>query len=538
MTVLERKPWSDEEDASAAPMTVASSIAPAPDGLARGRRWRTHASSVRRFDWIYRPESILSMLAVAAILSAWVGIFDREVIPTRVWLFHWAILALAGGAGGVLWHGRQSRELGSQQLLDALEMGLTRATPVDTARLSDECLGVIQRVQHYVEDLRSSAQSAQSREQRLLLERTVCERERRAIEHILENVGEAILVTDDFDRVTVANRAARGALGLRDGQYLRKPLDTLVADEVFLRHVRQCREAGAATSRRNAEHTIGQRVFSLSLQCIDLQPGDADAAAGGHGVVTVMRDITREREVSRAKSDFVAKAAHELRTPLSSIKAYVEMLVDGEAADEKTRREYYEIIQAAGDRLGRLIDNMLNISRIESGTVRVNKEPINLAVVVKEALDVARPQAEAKSIRMVDELTPVYYQVMADRDMINQIFLNLLSNAIKYTPEGGAVTVRMLVDEERHTVTTAVSDTGVGIPEEDLPRVFEKFFRVKANSKMAIGTGLGLNLVKHLVETVHGGRITLTSKVGHGSTFSVVLPLIASGSALTTGATS
>ena len=175
----------------------------------------------------------------------------------------------------------------------------------------------------------------------------------------------------------------------------------------------------------------------------------------------------------------------------------------------------------------RLIDNMLNISRIESGTVRINKEPVAASMVVRDALDVMRPQAEDKRIRLTDELTPVMYRVHADRDLLYQAVLNLISNAVKYTPEGGDVHVRVTPHEKKQTITIAVRDTGVGIPEDALPHMFEKFFRVETSEKMAKGTGLGLNLVKHIAETVHGGTVRLTSKVGEGSTFEMELPLLA-----------
>jgi two-component system, OmpR family, phosphate regulon sensor histidine kinase PhoR len=146
--------------------------------------------------------------------------------------------------------------------------------------------------------------------------------------------------------------------------------------------------------------------------------------------------------------------------------------------------------------------------------------------VVKQALDVARPQAAVKSITLTDQLAPVFYQVEADQDMIYQAVLNLLSNAIKYTPENGTVTVRVRVDEGRGVAMCDVEDTGLGIPGDDLPHIFDKFYRVKANKKLAKGTGLGLTLVKHIVETVHDGKLTVTSDEGAGSTFSLELPVL------------
>src|SRR5437764_11741703 len=201
------------------------------------------------------------------------------------------------------------------------------------------------------------------------------------------------------------------------------------------------------------------------------------------------------------------------------------MLIDGEAEDEKTMQEFYEVIQNEANRLSRLIDNILNISRIESGLVKVNKQPQSLTVIVKEAIEVITPQAKGKQITVVEQLAPLIYQTLADRDMIYQAVLNLLSNAVKYTPEGGTLTVQSVVDESKKTIAARISDTGVGIPPKDLPFVFDKFYRVEQNSRMAKGTGLGLSLVKHIVETVHKGRMFVESQVGKGSCFGFELDL-------------
>jgi two-component system phosphate regulon sensor histidine kinase PhoR len=290
--------------------------------------------------------------------------------------------------------------------------------------------------------------------------------------------------------------------------------------------IRQAREADSRAANRRAEHKIASRIYALTMSPFASSAQAGATSSENHSIVLLMRDVTKEQEATRNKSEFVARAAHELRAPLSSIRAYVEMLMDGEAGDEKTQEEYYNIIQSSADRLGRMIDNMLNISRIEAGTVRINREAVAISLIVKEVTDMVRPQAEEKGITLTEDLTPVAYRIMADKDMIYQAVLNLLSNAIKYTPDGGKVHVCMTPHEENSTIGIEVSDTGVGIPKEDLPRMFEKFFRVEANKKMAKGTGLGLNLVKHIVETIHEGKVKLSSKVGEGSTFGMVLPLM------------
>jgi two-component system phosphate regulon sensor histidine kinase PhoR len=157
--------------------------------------------------------------------------------------------------------------------------------------------------------------------------------------------------------------------------------------------------------------------------------------------------------------------------------------------------------------------------------IKVSKEPASLAMLIEEQMQMIRSYAEDKNIKVSGQKPIVFDQVRVDKDMISQVIVNLLSNAIKYTPAGGSVRIETEVDETAHLARVSVIDTGVGIPEDELDRVFEKFYRVQANNKQAKGTGLGLNLVKQIIEKVHNGRVFVTSKVGQGSTFGFELPL-------------
>jgi two-component system phosphate regulon sensor histidine kinase PhoR len=199
--------------------------------------------------------------------------------------------------------------------------------------------------------------------------------------------------------------------------------------------------------------------------------------------------------------------------------------LDGDADDEKTREEFFEIISGQANRLQRLIDNLLNLARIEAGVVHVSKQAASLNELLEESLEVVRPAAEAKSITLSKDLSQLYIGVFVDHDMLSQAAINLLSNAIKYTPAGGEVTLRSrLVDQE---AVIEVVDTGVGLSEDDCGRVFEKFYRVQKDRTMAAGTGLGLPLAKHIVEDVHNGQLDVESQLGEGSTFRIVLPIAA-----------
>jgi two-component system phosphate regulon sensor histidine kinase PhoR len=244
-----------------------------------------------------------------------------------------------------------------------------------------------------------------------------------------------------------------------------------------------------------------------------------------HGAVAVMTDITGQKAIQKRNAEFVSAVSHEMKTPLSSIRAYVELLVDGEADDDATREEFLGVINSQADRLQRLIDNLLNLARIEAGVVAVNKAALSLNELLSEALHVLQPQAEAKQIDLHSDFSPLYLGVLADGDMLLQAAINLLSNAVKYTRQGGNITLRSrMIDQE---VIFEVQDSGVGLSSEDCQKVFEKFYRVKKDRDMAPGTGLGLALVKHIVEDVHGGRIEVYSELGRGSTFRISLPCLA-----------
>jgi signal transduction histidine kinase len=189
------------------------------------------------------------------------------------------------------------------------------------------------------------------------------------------------------------------------------------------------------------------------------------------------------------------------------------------------RREFYTIIQNQATRLNRLIEDILNISRIESGLTKVHKEPLSLAILIEEQVQMIKGYAEERDIRILGQKPIVYDQVYADRDMMSQVIINLLSNAIKYNCPGGSVRIETEVDEGASLARVSVTDSGEGLSPEELAHVFDKFYRAGSNENKTEGTGLGLCLVKRIVETLHGGSVFVKSQVGAGSTFGFELPL-------------
>ncbi|MDI6831471.1 MAG: ATP-binding protein [Actinomycetota bacterium] len=225
------------------------------------------------------------------------------------------------------------------------------------------------------------------------------------------------------------------------------------------------------------------------------------------------------RRLEKAKSEFVSMVSHELRTPLTSIRGFSEILESKDLEPEK-KQEFYRIILNESERLSRLINNLLNLSRIEAG-IELNREMTDLAELLREDIDLFQSQTDIHELRYLGSqpLPPVY----CDQDRMHQVIKNLLSNAVKYSPQGGLIEVDTGV--EGKYVTVSVTDHGIGIPPEDLPHIFERFRRAENQGQWGItGTGLGLAIVKHLVE-LHGGKISVRSEPGKGSTFTVYVPI-------------
>jgi two-component system phosphate regulon sensor histidine kinase PhoR len=249
-------------------------------------------------------------------------------------------------------------------------------------------------------------------------------------------------------------------------------------------------------------------------------------------VAQLQHEHTELEKLERIRKDFVINVSHELRTPLASIQGYTETLIDGALHDPAHNMRFLGIIRHNAERLARLTADLLTLSRIEQKRQKFEFEPHMANRLIRDAFELVRPIAEKSSIRLIEEDAPADTMVFCDSEAVSQILSNLLDNAIKYTPAGGEIAVgaRPLSG----VVEFYVRDSGTGIPEEDLPRLFERFYRVdKARSRELGGTGLGLSIVKHLV-AAHNGAARVESKVHQGSTFYFTLPMEESGLLLRT----
>ena len=348
---------------------------------------------------------------------------------------------------------------------------------------------------------------------------------RRAME-IVDAISSPVIAIDAGDEIVVVNQTATDLFGISAD-----PTESRVLHEVV-----QCREMVEMFLEMTRHQTSLQRVREIELFDVDgtkhlyqatcrmlSSSGESDGQES-LGAFAVLCEIDEQKLMQKEHADFVSAVSHEMKTPLAGIKAYVEILSGRDAVDDATRDEFLEVINSQVDRLQRLIDNLLDIARIEAGVVAVSKKAGSLNELLEEAHDVMHPAANRKRIQLSLALSSMYIGVHGDRDMLLQATINLLSNAIKYTSDGGNVLLRSRVEGDLAIVE--ISDTGIGLSPEDVGRVFEKFFRVGRGRHMAQGTGLGLPLAKHIVEDVHCGTLGVDSEVGQGSVFRMTLPIV------------
>ncbi len=323
-------------------------------------------------------------------------------------------------------------------------------------------------------------------------------REGDAWKSLLESLPDGLLAFDAEGRVRMANSSARKLLGYSPAQ----PIPAL--PELFrLREMREVVERLQGAEYAEAEVTLGEKTVLLSGR----------ALAGG-GTALLLRDVTELRRLEAVRRDFVANVSHELKTPLTSISGYTEtLLAEGDYTPQQ--RQFLEIVLQNARRMRRLVDDLLELTRLDSQQVQLDAQPLELAAAVRETFDLFRERAERKGLSFAVEV-PEDCLVRADPDAFRRILVNLFDNALRHTPAGGRIAV--LAREEPEAVEVGIADTGTGIPREHLHRVFERFYRVDTGrSRAEGGTGLGLSIVKHLVEA-HGGAVRIESSLGRGTT--------------------
>ncbi len=342
---------------------------------------------------------------------------------------------------------------------------------------------------------------------------------------MLTSMVEGVMVLDYRGHVLQVNPALERMFGVTRAEARGRP-----CAEVF-QHARLNELVSTIlATRTNREDEI---ILPPSGRCLHIEASVAGGERENEAfAVLVFHDITELRRLEKIRKDFVANVSHELRTPLTSIKGYVEALLDGAKDDPEACGKFLDIILKQSDRLNLILEDLLELSKIESGRVSFKEDPLDIRSVIERTLSMIKPMADKKGHRLVADLDDTLPPIAGDEDRLVQVLTNLLDNAVKYTPERGTITVGARVAPEsgrtapeQRVVEVSVSDTGIGIPEQDRPRVFERFYRVdKARSRELGGTGLGLAIVKHIVEG-HGGQVWVEANQPQGSRFVVRLPV-------------
>ncbi len=326
---------------------------------------------------------------------------------------------------------------------------------------------------------------------------------------------EGLLVIDADMRVVVSNRAARNLFSdlndVIDSRRLTELTRNPAIYDAFLDAVRGKERTGVKVE------TYGQERRVFDLRVVPLRSTNGH---GSGGAVGVFFDVTRLEWLETIRQEFLSNVSHELRTPLTSIRALAETLENGAIEDHQNNRRFLSIIQKNADRMHRLIDDILELSAIEAGNVKVKPEIIQLYPLVEDVIASLSASAAARKV-IVNDLVDQKAEVFADPHRLVQMLTNLVDNAIKFNREGGTVTIR---HESDRTDRLRVEDSGEGIPAHHLDRLFERFYRVdRARSRELGGTGLGLAIVKHLARA-HGGEVIVESRFGEGSQFTIELP--------------
>ncbi|WCK55519.1 ATP-binding protein [Aneurinibacillus sp. Ricciae_BoGa-3] len=335
------------------------------------------------------------------------------------------------------------------------------------------------------------------------------------LEGILNNMFSGVMLVSDSYRIILVNAAAEELLGYKANELIGFRHNEVGRSFSISQLIGRCFETGEKIREELHIYYPTEKIIDINLAAYSNEEGEIK------GVIVVLHDITAIRRLEKMRSEFVTNVSHELKTPITSIKGFTETLLDGALEDVEISRSFLTIINEESDRLYRLISDILDLSKIEQKRMPLQLEEVDVPELIKETVRILHEEARAKNIVIYlpheDKIV-----IEGDHDRLQQIVLNLVSNAVSYTPPDGEVMIE--TREEGQHVVLSVQDTGIGIPPQHLPRIFERFYRVdRARSRESGGTGLGLAIVKHLVES-HHGSITVESTEGKGTTFTVTLP--------------
>lgn len=366
---------------------------------------------------------------------------------------------------------------------------------------SDETKKLADNINYLVDELNSKIRLANEESSKLVA--------------AFASMTEGVMILDAKDRIEVVNQATSNMLAMQYGDITGKTLMEAFRNADLQRAFLKFKETREPVFQEITMGNIQPVILSVSITGVK---GNID----DEKTMIVFHDVTRLKKLERVRVDFVANVTHEIRTPLTAILGYLETLRDGAITNPDEAQKFIDIILKHAERLNRLVEDLLTISKIELGEVKFHLENISFGDAVNNVIPLIAPKAKIKNITLDNLIPEKNFQIRADKDRLSQIFINILDNAVKFTSENGEVSIA--AEEAKEYVIVTVSDTGIGIPKEEIERLGERFYRVDRNRSRELGgTGLGLSIVKHLM-IAHGGKMEIASQLGQGTKVSLYFP--------------
>ena len=379
----------------------------------------------------------------------------------------------------------------------------------------------IENLQRSLVQFKNKLEKIKNENEDLISKSSVLMFEKNQVINILDSMDFGIVVTDIQDNITNMNNYMLNMLSRKSEDIVDQSLGDVLANEEIVSFVLQHQTIKSGGFTDHIETTFPdiapKDVFRVSL-CYLEDDGGGDPI----GKIIFVKDIAREKSGKKSQQDFIAHISHELLTPLTTIKSYNEMLMEGKVENKEMQKEFYNTISEETSRLSRLIRNLLNISKIEMGSLTINKGLVKTNRLFEDCVSTIEPFALSKNITIEKNLPDKFPSIVGDKELLKVAINNLLSNAVKYTPEGGTITFS--INDRNNMVICEVVDTGYGIADNDISHIFDKFYRsADPDIIEKPGTGLGLSITSEIIK-LHGGKIEVQSEPGKGTCFTIILP--------------
>ncbi len=405
-------------------------------------------------------------------------------------------------------------------------LAITKAQGQDAAKLISETIG-----REVEKKISVNGQQLRAKYENLIEERTKSEEvawkkyksvltEKQSTDAVIRSVAEGLLVVDSKGKVLMMNPAAEKLLGVSKKEKMGKNLMEGIKDEQLVSLVKDQKDQSGREIEVVSQDDETKKVLRASSAVIENEEGQTI------GMVSVLSDITKQKELDRMKANFIASVSHELRTPLVAIEKSIALILGKAVGDVPPAQEQFLAIADRNlKRLARLINDLLDLSKLEAGRMELKRQNLPLEPIFADVVATLATWAQTKSIELKKTVEEGLPEIPVDPDRLTQVLVNLIGNAIKFTPQQGSITLRARLKKDEECIEVGVSDTGIGISPENIAKVFDKFYQIGERVSTDIsGTGIGLSIAKEIVE-LHGGRIWVESKKEVGTTFSFTLPL-------------